>query len=201
MTELNVGRLADDLQSLVSDAEELLRATAGVAGDKASAARDRARNPCAQCAGRLKSVERDLSGRAASSASTWRQPWKAIAVVGGVALVVGSSWDQMTEEPAGDRGPEHRPNQVTPATPVCSAVCSIRDRGGPDSTGSRGVEAEIFFAANGPDAAVGSRSPGLRFARACLRVVAVVAALWDTHRMVGVLSGAALFIILAAVFG
>jgi ElaB/YqjD/DUF883 family membrane-anchored ribosome-binding protein len=33
MTELNVGRLADDLQSLVSDAEELLRATAGVAGE------------------------------------------------------------------------------------------------------------------------------------------------------------------------
>ena len=27
MSELNVGKLADDLQSLVSDAEELLRAT------------------------------------------------------------------------------------------------------------------------------------------------------------------------------
>ena len=32
-------------------------------------------------------------------------------------------------------------------------------------------------------------------------MVALVAALWDTHRMVGVLSGAGLFVILAAVFG
>jgi uncharacterized membrane protein YqjE len=32
-------------------------------------------------------------------------------------------------------------------------------------------------------------------------VVAVVAALWDTHRMLGVLSGAALFLLLAFVFG
>ena len=45
MVELNVGKLADDLQSLVSDAEELLRATAGVAGEKASEARDRVRLP------------------------------------------------------------------------------------------------------------------------------------------------------------
>jgi uncharacterized membrane protein YqjE len=32
-------------------------------------------------------------------------------------------------------------------------------------------------------------------------VVAVVAALWDTHRMVGVLSGAGLFVVLAVIFG
>ncbi len=32
-------------------------------------------------------------------------------------------------------------------------------------------------------------------------VVAVVAALWDTHRMLGVLCGAALFVVLAGVFG
>jgi len=31
-------------------------------------------------------------------------------------------------------------------------------------------------------------------------VVAVVAALWDTHRMLGVLSGAGLFVVLAATF-
>jgi uncharacterized membrane protein YqjE len=32
-------------------------------------------------------------------------------------------------------------------------------------------------------------------------VVAVVAALWDTHRMLGVLCGAGLFLVLAGVFG
>jgi uncharacterized membrane protein YqjE len=31
-------------------------------------------------------------------------------------------------------------------------------------------------------------------------IVAIVAALWDTHRMVGVLSGAGLFVVLAGVF-
>ena len=34
MSELNVGKLADDLQTLVSDAEELLRATANGASEK-----------------------------------------------------------------------------------------------------------------------------------------------------------------------
>jgi uncharacterized membrane protein YqjE len=32
-------------------------------------------------------------------------------------------------------------------------------------------------------------------------IVALIAALWDTHRMVGVLSGAGVFVVLAAVFG
>ena len=32
-------------------------------------------------------------------------------------------------------------------------------------------------------------------------VVAVVAALWDTHRMLGVLCGAGLFLVLAGAFG
>ncbi|HEY3785865.1 MAG TPA: phage holin family protein [Steroidobacteraceae bacterium] len=32
-------------------------------------------------------------------------------------------------------------------------------------------------------------------------VVALVAALWDTHRMAGVLGGALLFVVLAAIFG
>ena len=64
MVELNVGKLADDLQSLVSDAEELLRATAGIAGEKASEARDRAEESLRAVRSRLKSVERDLTGRA-----------------------------------------------------------------------------------------------------------------------------------------
>ena len=32
-------------------------------------------------------------------------------------------------------------------------------------------------------------------------IVAMVAALWDTHRMLGVLSGAGVFVVLAAIFG
>jgi ElaB/YqjD/DUF883 family membrane-anchored ribosome-binding protein len=90
MSELNVGKLADDLQSLVSDAEELLRATAGVAGEKASAARDRAEESLRAVRSRLKSVERDLTGRARVVGEYVEDnPWKAIAVAGGVALVIG----------------------------------------------------------------------------------------------------------------
>jgi ElaB/YqjD/DUF883 family membrane-anchored ribosome-binding protein len=90
MSELNVGKLADDLQSLVSDAEELLRATAGAAGDKASEARDRAEESLRAVRSRLKTVERDLTGRARAVGDYVEDnPWKAIAVAGGIALVVG----------------------------------------------------------------------------------------------------------------
>lgn len=90
MSDLNVGRLADDLQSLVSDAEELLRATAGVAGEQASEARDRAEESLRAVRSRLKSVERDLTGRARVVGEYVEDnPWKAIAMVGGIALVVG----------------------------------------------------------------------------------------------------------------
>jgi ElaB/YqjD/DUF883 family membrane-anchored ribosome-binding protein len=90
MVELNVGKLADDLQTLVSDAEELLRATAGAAGDKATEARERAEESLRAVRSRLKSVERDLTGRARVVGDFVEDnPWKAIAVAGGIALVIG----------------------------------------------------------------------------------------------------------------
>ena len=90
MTGLNVGKLADDLQALVSDAEELLRATASAAGDKASEARERAEESLRTVRTRLSSVERDLRGRAREVGDYVEDnPWKALAMVGGVALVVG----------------------------------------------------------------------------------------------------------------
>ncbi|HVO46749.1 MAG TPA: DUF883 family protein [Steroidobacteraceae bacterium] len=90
MSELNVGKLADDLQALVSDAEELLRATADSAGEKAAEARARAEESLRAVRGRLSSVEQDLRGRARVVGDYVEDnPWKAIAVVGGIALVVG----------------------------------------------------------------------------------------------------------------
>ena len=90
MTELNVGKLADDLQTLVSDAEELLRATANSAGDKASEARERAEESLRAVRSRLASVERDLRGRARVVGEYVEDnPWQAIAVVGGIALILG----------------------------------------------------------------------------------------------------------------
>jgi ElaB/YqjD/DUF883 family membrane-anchored ribosome-binding protein len=90
MTEFNVGKLADDLQALVSDAEELLRATAGAAGEKASDARDRAEESLRAVRSRLASVERDLKGRARVVGEYVEDnPWQAIALVGGIALILG----------------------------------------------------------------------------------------------------------------
>ena len=90
MTDFNVGKLADDLQTLVSDAEELLRATAGSASDKASEARERAEESLRAVRSRLASVERDLKGRARVMGDYVEDnPWQAIAVVGGVALILG----------------------------------------------------------------------------------------------------------------
>jgi ElaB/YqjD/DUF883 family membrane-anchored ribosome-binding protein len=90
MIELNVGKLADDLQALVSDAEELLRATAGTAGEKASDARERAEESLRAVRSRLHSVERDLKGHARAVGDYVEDnPWKAIAVVGGIALILG----------------------------------------------------------------------------------------------------------------
>lgn len=90
MTEFNVGKLADDLQTLVSDAEELLRATAGTAGEKASEARERAEESLRAVRSRLSSVEREMRGRARVVGEYVEDnPWKAIAVAGGIALVIG----------------------------------------------------------------------------------------------------------------
>jgi ElaB/YqjD/DUF883 family membrane-anchored ribosome-binding protein len=90
MTEFNVGKLADDLQTLVSDAEELLRATAGSAGEMASEARSRAEESLRAVRSRLASVERDIKGRAGAVGDYVEDnPWQAIAVVGGIALILG----------------------------------------------------------------------------------------------------------------
>ncbi len=90
MTELNVGKLADDLQALITDAEELLRATANAAGEKAGEARERAQESLRALRGRMAAVEKELNGRVREVGDYVEDnPWKAIAVVGGVALIVG----------------------------------------------------------------------------------------------------------------
>ncbi len=86
----DAGKLADDLHALVNDAEALLRATADGAGEKASEARQRAEESLRALRGRLSSLEREVKGRAhAVDGYVHDNPWTAIAVVGGVALLVG----------------------------------------------------------------------------------------------------------------
>jgi len=83
-------KLADEVHTLVNDAEALLRATADGAGEKASEARKSAEESLRALRSRLASLEREVKGRArVVDGYVHDNPWTAIAVVGGVALLVG----------------------------------------------------------------------------------------------------------------
>ncbi len=84
----NGGRLADDLRALVSDAEELLRATTNAAGG--ADVRERAQATLREMRERLSALEDTVRERARDVDSYVRDnPWQSLAMVGGVALLIG----------------------------------------------------------------------------------------------------------------
>ncbi len=83
----NSGRLVDDLYSLVDEAEALLRS--GLASGGAEM-QDRAQETLRALKSRLSSLEQQLNARARDVDSYVRDnPWQAVAVAGGVALLLG----------------------------------------------------------------------------------------------------------------
>lgn len=87
-------RLMEDLRAVVDDADALLRATAGQAGEKIQQARTRAEETVRVARERLKDAEVDLERRArevAQGADRYVRdnPWGAIGVAAGLAFVVG----------------------------------------------------------------------------------------------------------------
>ena len=88
MTEtFDAEKLADELRSLVSEAEALLRS--GVSSGSAEL-QDRAQETLRELKGRLASLEQQLGARARDVDSYVRDnPWQAVAVAGGVALLLG----------------------------------------------------------------------------------------------------------------
>ncbi|MGO9804272.1 MAG: YqjD family protein [Steroidobacteraceae bacterium] len=81
------GRLAEELRMLVSEAEALLRTSIGSASP---AEEERAAATLADLKARLSGLEGQLRGRARDVDSYVRDnPWQAVAVVGGVALLLG----------------------------------------------------------------------------------------------------------------
>jgi uncharacterized membrane protein YqjE len=108
----------------------------------------------------------------------------------------------MTEEPATDRDTEHKGQSGHAGyTGIFRGLFESVIEAARTRLDLAAVEAEIFVLRTlrmllWAVAAVACGLLALAFA-----VVAVVAALWDTHRMVGVLSGAGLFLMLAAVSG
>ena len=105
----------------------------------------------------------------------------------------------MTEEPTSDHATEE-PHPHGPLGVVRGLFVSVLEAAR-TRLDLAAVEAEIFLLRAlhlllWSFAAVACGLLALAFA-----VVAVVAALWDTHRMLGVLGGAGLFLVLMAVFG
>src|SRR5262249_55763471 len=102
---------------------------------------------------------------------------------------------QMTEE----SGPDH--SEEDPHTGVfrglfVSVIEAVRTR-----LDLAAVEAEIFVMRTIQMLLWALAALACAMLALAFLVVALVAALWDTHRMAGVLGGAGLFILLAVVFG
>ena len=88
MTETwDAERLADELRTLVDDAESLLRS--GLASGSAEL-KDRAQDTVRELKGRLSGLEQQLNARARDVDGYVREnPWQAVAIAGGVALLIG----------------------------------------------------------------------------------------------------------------
>jgi ElaB/YqjD/DUF883 family membrane-anchored ribosome-binding protein len=83
----NGGRLAEELRALVSDAEALLRTSTGTAS---AAAKQHAEDTLVELRTRLTALEQQLKARARDVDTYVRDnPWQAVAVAGGVALLLG----------------------------------------------------------------------------------------------------------------
>ena len=87
-------KLMQDLQLVVSDAEELLRATAGQAGEKVIAARERIQESLNAARARLGDaqeamIEKTKQAARATDEYVHENPWYAVGIAAGVGLVVG----------------------------------------------------------------------------------------------------------------
>ena len=93
-TDASKDKLVADLKVVVSDAEELLRATASQAGEKAAAARERIQASLASAKIKLVDAERvlvDKTKEAAKATDEYvrQNPWAAVGIAAAVGLVLG----------------------------------------------------------------------------------------------------------------
>lgn len=92
--EVSKEKLMQDLRVVVSDAEELLRATAGQAGEKMSAARERIQENLAAAKERLALAQESVVAKTKQAAKVTDEyvhenPWKAVGIAAGAGLIVG----------------------------------------------------------------------------------------------------------------
>jgi ElaB/YqjD/DUF883 family membrane-anchored ribosome-binding protein len=87
-------KLISDFKIVVADAEELLKATASVAGEQANIARTRVKDSLGDAKVRLAAAEEAAVARAKEAAHVTDEfvhdhPWKAIGLAAGIGLLVG----------------------------------------------------------------------------------------------------------------
>ena len=89
-----VESLATGFKAVVADAEELLKATADLSGESIIAAREKFRAKLETAKGTLadaQAVAREKAGHAAAATEKYvaENPWKAVAIVGSIGVIVG----------------------------------------------------------------------------------------------------------------
>jgi ElaB/YqjD/DUF883 family membrane-anchored ribosome-binding protein len=94
MREASADRLMTDLRAVLEDAEALLTATAGQAGERIQKARERAAETVAAARERLSDAQEQVvkqARKAAKETDTYvhDNPWQAVGIAAGVAFIIG----------------------------------------------------------------------------------------------------------------
>lgn len=90
----NKEKLVSDMKVVVSDAEEILRATAGVAGEKVGELRERIIDRLRDAKVRIADAEEMLLDRTKAAARATDDyvndnPWRAVGIAAGIGLLLG----------------------------------------------------------------------------------------------------------------
>ena len=90
----NRDKLVQDMRVVISDAEDLLRATANQAGEKIAVARERIQDSIHQAKVKLAEAEALVTERARQAARytdeyVHENPWRAIGIAAGIGLLLG----------------------------------------------------------------------------------------------------------------
>ena len=91
---VNRDKLVQDVKIVISDAEELLRATAAQAGEKVAAAREKVQDSLHRAKVKLAEAEDIMieKGRQAARVTdeyVHDNPWKAVGIAAGIGFVIG----------------------------------------------------------------------------------------------------------------
>ena len=87
-------KLMADLRMVVADAEALLQATAGQAGESAAQMREKVKASLARARSNLAGLEQDARARAKAAGKVaddyvHENPWRSVGIAAGVGLVIG----------------------------------------------------------------------------------------------------------------